>query len=707
MSAIASVRFVDPSPHESIFRNVDVQPADDAPLSRYGDVRWDLYPLAQKVSSGALYINFALVPLAFVDGTKRLVWAWINQPTPLDLIDRTTAMRQRISASTIVSLFREDLLPFLRWLDGRGHSSLGAVETDDLETYASEVMATGVSRERKARVLFTVSRVWLHSPYMPPEDRLCIPPWEEKGIADLLGPSTWTAENKTPPVHPQTMSPLLLWALRFVDIFAADILRAVAERDRLQANIPTSKAATDNARVLDYIRERSAAGRLLPGWSGKGRENCLAQDYIAGTLGVGLNAVLVRHLGIYGVEGGAPLAVGIQGRWEDGEVWTETIDYYDVPKLKTLLATACLVVVAYLSGIRSDEVRELRRGCCRQRPRGGDGPPQFEITGLEFKSALDEDGNTIPGGRIRERPWFVIAPVARAVAVAEALSEGELLFDAALFARIGAMKQTGRAVTAKTTRDRLGEFVAWVNQFASHSRHANEQIPDDPEGEVRLVRFRRTLAWFIYRRPQGRVALGVQYGHLRGYTSEGYGSRTSSGLRDVFPMEEVRAIADSLTTAVERLDAGEGVSGPAARRYIEGVTEFATAYAGRWFTPRQATALRKNPKLRIHDNGFQPLACCYDATKALCHPDRERHVDASRTPDITRCVSGCGNVARTDAHIASISGEIEWRETEAASPFMPEPLRERHLQRVATLKAIVEKHGRTKIVRPAAEEVAR
>jgi hypothetical protein len=96
----------------------------------------------------------------------------------------------------------------------------------------------------------------------------------------------------------------------------------------------------------------------------------------------------------------------------------------------------------------------------------------------------------------------------------------------------------------------------------------------DPDGIVTVGRFRRTLAWFIYRKPGGRVALGVQYGHLRSHTTDGYGSRVASGLRDVFPMEEVLARVDFLEEAYARLHDGERVTGPASRRYTEALQLF-------------------------------------------------------------------------------------------------------------------------------------
>jgi hypothetical protein len=50
---------------------------------------------------------------------------------------------------------------------------------------------------------------------------------------------------------------------------------------------------------------------------------------------------------------------------------------------------------------------------------------------------------------------------------------------------------------------------------------AAEAIPADPDGSVVISRFHRTVAWHIARLPGGRVALAVQYAHLRTTASEG------------------------------------------------------------------------------------------------------------------------------------------------------------------------------------------
>ena len=62
---------------------------------------------------------------------------------------------------------------------------------------------------------------------------------------------------------------------------------------------------------------------------------------------------------------------------------------------------------------------------------------------------------------------------------------------------------------------RIEDFVAWANREAASQDLAGEVIPDDPHGKIGLGRFRRSLAWHIARRPNGLVALAIQYGHMR------------------------------------------------------------------------------------------------------------------------------------------------------------------------------------------------
>jgi hypothetical protein len=326
-----------------------------------------------------------------------------------------------------------------------------------------------------------------------------------------------------------------------------------------------------------------------------------------------------------------------------------------------------------------------------------DTPAHYEIRGLSFKDAHDQDGNTIPGGRERENPWLVVEPVAKAIAMAEAVHDGPYVFTDAHFRTRGG-GATDRPISTELAGDCITGFVDWWNAYCSRVGRSHETIPADPEGQITPVRLRRTLAWFIYRIPGGRIALGLQYGHLRGYTSDGYGSRVTHSLRDVFPMEEALSAAETMQDAVRRLDTGERVSGPAAARYISGAREFQRTFDGTYMTLGQMAALRRNPVFRIYDNPERALACVYDQTTALCHPERTpgQADTTARTPDMTRCRDNCPNGARTDSHAAMLWREVEHLREEADSPLTPEPIRERLLARIIRCETQLETHERTR-----------
>ena len=139
------------------------------------------------------------------------------------------------------------------------------------------------------------------------------------------------------------------------------------------------------------------------------------------------------------------------------------------------------------------------------------------------------------------------------------------------------------------------------------------------------------------------------------------------------------------------------MSGPAAGLYIEGIDHFVATYPGRFLPPKGYKQLLANPKLRIFDNGLQPLACCYDATKALCHPDNQRKPDIRRSPDLTRCDPRCSNIARTDSHIDEIRVEINHLTEQRSSPVTPEPMYHAYGQRIDMLQGIIDNHQRTRI----------
>ncbi|XVA03262.1 hypothetical protein ACQ86I_05770 [Prescottella equi] len=696
VTAPTSVAMSDSDP--IILDKTRIAPSTTEPISLVGDSRWDLVPLLHKPTiAGSQSINFDTFPPSFRSAAKRLIWLCVNVPTPMEDLERPTATRSQLSVGSIVA-YGGFMRLWMTWLDGQGIQQFDGVTDDVYRRYCSEVAASGISRESQANRLFAITRCWLYGPYLPDSDTLIRPYWEDTlARADVLGEAKWSAENRTPPIHPQTMSALLVWALRFCADFSADIIAA----SRTKSNAPHRPhldGLTPSERFGNYAQQQRMSSKTIPGFypANRPHQRCIAKQFIGWQLGLGTDDVLHlsamdRLFGDLDPIDEAVLPVPITGTI-DTRSWTGGINFYDVDNLSRLLATAAFIVVAYLTGMRGEECRALRHGCCRTTTDEKTGQTRHLIYGHVFKGALDESGNTLPAGSERDQPWQAIAPVAKAVEVMEALyPDSDLLFPLRAYTPLP-NANGDKAVLPRMIRDRTADLISWCNAKAEEFGRAHESIPTDPDGPVVLKRFRRTLAWFIYRQPGGRIALGIQYGHLRGHSTDGYGSRVASGLRDVFPMEEALAAAEYLEAAATRLDDGESVTGPAAERYRDGVRLYHRQFGGRYLTNRQAAALNANPRLRIYGNNEQFVTCCYDQSKALCHPDRNKAAGVEASPDITNCQPNCGNIARTDRNIADVGAAIEQAREEIASPTIPLPLKVRLEHRVDSLQRIVDYH---------------
>lgn len=673
----------------------------DISNSLFGDDVWALDASMQKSTAQLINFYFAKVSVKGRDFCKHFIWLLLNVDTPIGQMQRKHSIRSRITVQSVRTTF-EDLVPFLRWFEFRQEMSLNELTTEALAAYADLVAESGVAYNSKRRRLMVISRIWLLSPYLPSQSRLAMPPWERlNNLEDIVGVSDWTAENKTEPIHPQTMSPLLLWSLRLVENFSDDILHAAALRDKMKRSIPDRQPINGPKIVDEYLADMKRTGQKLPSVVIKnkrhGNTKGMALEYLAAILGVPPSVLqkLKSELDLDD-EPNAPLPFDPIGT-VDGQLWVTSINYYDAPHLKHMLLTACLIVVCYLSGMRGEEVRALKRGSCSPNT-NEDGSTHYLVTGQTFKAATDRRGNRIPEGKVREIPWTVISPVAEAIRVAELLHDQELLFPQIAFSsRDRKLGSEGASVPSDRAKDSISFLIDWCNAQAERLGRSHEIIPRDPAGAIVLGRFRRTLAWFIYRLPGGRIALGVQYGHLHSYTTDGYGSRVSAGLRELFPMEEAFSISDGLTRAVQAADNGTHASGPAASRYRRGVDEYRNIYAGKTMNVKQAAAMMRNPALRIFDTGPQILACCYDSAKALCHPDRKPNKPIEQSPDPTACDSRCANIARTDEHIEQIQQKINESRVALESDIEPLPLRERLKQRINSLQSLVDNHEETKV----------
>jgi hypothetical protein len=519
-------------------------------------------------------------------------------------------------------------------------------------TYLSTVPQEDHSA-RTPKALWVISRLWAYAPYLPERDRLVMPPWEDPAavMSDFLGTNDDTpdGENSVAIVHPAVMAPLLVWALRTVLDLSPDILAAAREHRRLLATIPDRAPRGGTETAVAHLRGLLAAGQQLPSSGAPGATAVrarfggplppMANTFLAGTLGVTTSQV-ARARSLLTDEltpadfGPAPrLDVPLAARI-GAAPWREQVGFDDVDVLMLHLSTAALICCAYLSGMRPEEVLALRRGCCTRAERD-DGTVRFEIRGRHFKGVLDENGNAIGEGEQRADPWIVLEPVARAIAVVEELEDGEQLFTRTLYryAKGTCMPRTG--LSSDTAVQRIRAFTAWANQLAAAHDRPHELIPPDPGGAVALRRFRRTIAWFIYRQPGGRIALAVQYGHAATAMSESYAGRSKADMLEVLDQEKGLALAEPLTEASERLAAGEKVSGPAADRYRAAAVEFSDRYAGTYLGRRELRALVANPRLQVYEDPKAFLTCNHDAFTALCNPTATGCATAAAAPRTT------------------------------------------------------------------------
>ena len=631
----------------------------------------------------------------------------------------------RLATGSIGSFLASSWRPFARWLSEQGIDSISDADADVLTAYREHVAQQPSSAQSKNMRMWGMWRMWRYAPYLPAGDRLMQPPWEAAAadpddIDRWDSRPAWRGENRTHPIQSDTIAGLFVACMHLVDDFSSDILAATHRRAEMQDAVRQLRARANRRqpmhnvpaipRHLDveshlfaralmrdgdldrwrrYLDGLKRDGKPLPGCTLRGGRTGLANQYLAATLGVGLGIMRNHQPSDIEVRVGAPLDVDITGRI-NGAPWVDAIDFYEVDTWMRRLATACVVVIAYLSGMRPEEVLALKRGCCRQADEtdelsGYEIDQAYELHGRTFK-VRDHDGNTVRGGVERRNPWHTIGPVAKAINVMEQLHNHDLLFCVAAFGT-DRRRSTTRSTHTDSVIDNIRDLIEWCNSGAIPGLPV---IPPDPNGPITMRRFRRTLAWHIYRLPLGQIALGLQYGHIDLLQSEGYGRRAHSGLSDV--QEELAfAIRDCLEEGYEELAAGGGVSGPAAERFVAAVTGYKAQFAGSVLTRRDADKLLRNPNL-VYNNADMHLACCYKESLALCHPDRDRPAGIERSPDLLRCDPRCANIARSDTHMAALTAEVRDLEAEIASPMTPTPIQVRLTQRRDRLLGIKAAH---------------
>ncbi|MET7774137.1 hypothetical protein [Nocardia sp. NPDC005366] len=675
-----------------------VPDADPHTLSRFGHSVWRLDEAIFEQHSKASSLNFAAVPEPLRFAAKHYAWQQINTDSHVQL-HRTTTSRPAIkSIASNWSAFKI----FLLWLHRHRITEFRQITPALLDRYLDHLIDTDLSLDRKHDCVIEVRRLWCYRDHLPEHMRLpTLPPWGGDSSRDLFDRVRPQRDNLTRRIAESTMTSLLGWALRFVEVFSTDILAAHAEYVFLHQRSPQQQLRTRGpvarrpkgqieALMADYLQRLVDTGGSLPGKVGDDGEVAVDWNHVgkvlACTVGPSIPAGRMLLESAVPVADAAYLDTAITAKF-NGVTWRDRpIDYFEALPLARRLSTACLIVVAYLSGARAGEVLNLRRGCVEHDPVTG----LWLMNGLYFKGAVDTEGHKLPAGAPRRDPWVVVEPVATAIAVLEQLHDQPVLFPKSLEPRrrLQNTKRAGAARDPQSVSKDLATFIDWVDNYAEP--HNLPAIPADPRGALNISRFRRTLAWFIRRRPRGLVAGAIQYGHVHTRLIQGYAGTYDSGFPDEYAFEDFLTRLEELAEDQRALDTGEHVSGPAAHAYQLRVDAASKQFAGHVLTSsRQARDLLGNPLLQIfHGDG---MTCVLDPAKAACQL-RGTAEDPLVTPDISDCRPRCQNIARTDRDITRIRSRRDELAVIVADPLAPPIRHQREQHELDRLDTILENH---------------
>jgi hypothetical protein len=663
---------------------------DLAETSRFADDVWILTPAVHQQHSRGLTLWFTTMPERYRLLAKEVLCAFMAMPLP--------AGEERLSIRSIRTQFCE-LKRLFTWLDERPVppwlAELTGHDAADYARFVRSKLRNGVSA---ARSRATVRRIWRFRSVLP-SDRLLFDPqhvdgWSQPG-------SYLRGENRTDRIPEAVLAPLVVWAMRFVDVFAADILAMVSEWAQLRRNDASVPKAQGKKRpdlqsaLQELLARHLQEGRPLPG-----RKGVVNYSFLGKVLTCSRSSLDRTPAYIEQIEAAAKV-VGIDEEtffytpttaWLDDELWLEKISneagHRSLPVLSRLLQTACYILISFLSGMRDSEIKHLNRGCLRIERDANGVPYRWKVHGRAFKGERDQRG--VPA------VWVVGQPAARAIEVLEALQPAgtDILFQVLPYGTGWADEHAGRALTSSITNLWLNRFVGWVNDFC-RSRGRLDRIPEVAGAPWRLknIQFRRTLAWFIARKPGGAVAGAIQYRHMSVHMFEGYAGTSESGFRAEVESEQALARGEHL---VEMVDTRrhENLAGPGAEEAARRLEEFGLHTAG--FGGNVVTDERRLRRLmKRHDPAIYPgtyVTCVYSHEKALCR--RTSDSAGNALPQLGDCKPlACRNVALSGDNIGVWRGEIDRIDEKLAHrPRLPPVLEHRLHERRTEIAAFLARY---------------
>ncbi len=495
--------------------------------------------------------------------------------------DLPRAFRNPLTLQTCVLKLAE-AMRWLNWLTGHGVTALGQVTGWHCEAYAAERserrgsdgsvigrQAPAMARAAETVIDLASYRELFSADRYPAGLR----PFGGKAGTTVAGRTrTRNGENSTQPVPDDLLRPALAAALYLVRTLAPGITPLQQEaRDYTKVG-PRSREKyrdPDYADIQAVLRRRVAEGRPLDRISpAKARERVssgrlsqgdplteVSLDSLAREAGRGdfqwswldrLRPEILGAIEAVGVEqpygrnaAAVPRADGT------GEVpWTMPVPVGQISVLTRSLKTACVIVIAVVSGMRASEISELAVGC---RCPVEDPFPAWPATASPARSS--RASRTAAPATNGWSPGTSSTP-SRSPSSSRKTTRPAPCYSAGLSFNL--MFQC---------------FRTWVNG-PSGQRLGLQQIPDGPLTPRML---RRTLAIELAYRPGGLLAAKIQLKHVSVATTEGYAARpggAQSRLLAEVTREEAKRNLEITMAEYQRHLQGIQPSGPGARDLV-------------------------------------------------------------------------------------------------------------------------------------------
>ena len=691
--ALDLVAGVDVAPDTEVLLNRTLHV--DGSRCRFGDPVWDLSAAIEDRHSAGQAVHWDGFPTPFRHACKLYLFALLNVVDDAPRLDGARSLYPHIKTiwGELVPLRR-----FTMWLVEMGVTSFGQVSTEHLNGYLRHVTEMrGVSAGSKRSALQAIKRLHLYREVLPAHCRL--PAGALWGGASARGlanyESSWGKPNTTPRIHPDVMEPLLSAALVVTNSVAADLLPAarnlLAMRHLAHQIAPDiRRAPARTVSVFETAKQQldcvlAALDRNDASLPGVRTGETTSVDLMGLAVGGWLNHGELKRrkeTSVMLTEYGLPIEVDMLRVNTFSAIGTrpwreDPVDAMELVELLRHVTAACFIVIAYLSGVRTGEALNLRRGCITR-------DSKLALTFMSGHQLKADD-------RRRDRspatvPWVVTDETAHAVSVLGQITVSDLLFPAFnLCSQERFLYGSTRTRTPGSINTDITRFIEWFNRELCPAI-SHPLIAADPQGKIQVPRLRRTLAWHIVRRPGGTIAGATQYGHLHTQLIQGYAGGADSGFLDEITFEQFLHRAETIHDDSQRLERGEHVSGPAADEYRARVTR-ARNFAGLTITTKsQINTALSNPDLQIHHGAV--VTCVFRRATAACLDP----TDSSAEPSWGRCRLGCVNAARTDRDAANLRQHVNALQQDLATPALPEPLRQRIQTRLTEHRKALAEH---------------